>query len=1033
MMADPRLPPAAKKLSLLHFKVLLEWHVWRVPLLLAVILIAASFYNYLLFHTLAELFTIVVAVVMFVVAAYSGKHTHDNFIMYLSTGYFWVAAMDLIHTLLYKGMAIYPVDVANNSTQFWIASRYAEALLLLSAPLLCNRWQNNGAKFTLFGAIAAFFYALIMSGYFPDAYIEGEGLTRFKIISEYIICVMLALALLNIYYHQEYLKTGVLPYLLLSIVLTIAAELAFTNYVSVYSEMNILGHLLRLFSFWLILHSIVRSSLHEPYEALDSSRALLQGLRDGIPDLIFYKDNEGVYVGCNQAFCDFVGKHEEADVIGRTDFDLFDRELAQFFRQNDREMLTSGEARQNDEWVSYPDGSRHLLDTLKTPFLDRAGRAIGLIGISRDITEKVRAQRMLEQERLQAQRYLDIAAVMLVALDNAGKITLMNKKGCHLLGYQEEEVIGRDWFELCMPDDTREKERLSYLQLMHGKGSAVDYDEAPVVTKDGRQRLIAFHQTLLSDSSSGITGMLFSGEDMTARKNTEGRLRKLSRAIEQAGEAMVITDSHGTIEYINPAFTRVTGYLPDDVIGKNPRLLKSGRQDDSFYQRMWTQLSHGEVWQGKLIDRKKDGSLYPAMLTISPMVDDTGAITHYIGIQQDLTEYERLQEQFHHSQKMEAVGTLIGGIAHDFNNTLAGITGNLYLAKKAAGSLPDVVARLSSVEAFAFRASKMIHQLLTFSRKGEVAMNPIAITPFLKEVIKLQQVAVPENIRLTYQLDEITQSMSGDINLLQQVLINIINNARDAVEGVANPAIVIELKQCSVDAQFLTRHPEVTAGELACITIRDNGHGMSAELAAHIFEPFFTTKGIGKGTGLGLAMVFGAVQSHGGVIEVDTEPEHGTAFHVYLPLEAGKSVDTAVADELIVEGKGEMILLADDESTLLATGRHVLESLGYRVLTATDGLQAVDLYMARQADIDLLILDVVMPNLGGVEAFQKIRRHRPDVKVLFATGYDKSKALTENGHVHPDMVISKPYSIARLSRMIRSLLDGDSARNSSVS
>ncbi len=878
-----------------QFAVLLNRGVWLPPVMLSAVLILASYYNYLLFHTLAELFSIIVGVLMFVVAAYAHKYARDNFIMYLATGYFWVASMDLIHTLIYKGMGIYPVTIANYSTQFWIANRYVEALLLLTAPLFFTRWTHHVSKFVVFGLIAVACYVLIMSGRFPDAYIEGEGLTRFKIISEYVICTILVLALVNMYRFRDRLKQGLFPFLMASIVFTILAEISFTNYIGVYSTANLIGHIFKLFSFWMILYSIVRVSLQDPYQSLGTSRALLKGLRDGIPDLIFYKDMQGVYLGCNQAFCELIGRESESDIIGKTDVDLFNKQQAQFFRDVDQQILQAGAARRNDEWVSYPDGSRRLLDTLKTPFMDSKGGVIGVIGISRDITDNWQA---------------------------------------------------------------------------------------------------------------------------------EGELRKLSQALEQAGEAVMITDRDGGIEYINPAFTRVTGYRADEVLGKSLRMLKSDRQSAAFYKGMWRMLARGDQWQGKLVNRKKDGSFYPALLTISPMFDEQGAISNYIGIQQDLSEYEQLEAQFHQSQKMEAVGTLVGGIAHDFNNTLAGITGNLYLAKKAADSLPDVVDRLNSIEELAFRAAGMIQQLLTFSRKGTVQMHPISMPSFLKEVIKLQEVSVPENISLTCQVGDVDLIVNGDINLLQQALINLINNARDAVESVGTPAITVTLDQCLVDEEFLERYPAISSRDVACIRISDNGEGMSPEIQKHIFEPFFTTKGVGKGTGLGLAMVYGAIQSHGGAIAVESEEGVGTIVRIYLPLLQAGSAEGVVDDTTgVLGGRGETILLVDDEATVLATGKDVLESLGYNVLTATDGLKAVEQYIAHRDEIDLLMLDVVMPHMGGQEALRKIREITPDVRALFVTGYDKDDALGEDGDASPEMVIKKPFSINKLSQAMRALLD----------
>ncbi|OIQ00459.1 MAG: hybrid sensor histidine kinase/response regulator [Zetaproteobacteria bacterium CG2_30_46_52] len=872
-----------------------DWKVWVTPIILTIILMVCLSYSYLLFHTLAELFSVIVGVLMFVVAVFSYKYAQDNFVTYLGIGYFWIAAMDLIHTLLYKGMAIAEVEVVQHATQFWIANRYFEAFLLLSAPIFCGRWLGNTSKFIVFGAIATVCYLLIISGIFPDAYIEGEGLTDFKIYSEYIICLILGLALYNLYRYQDKLKSAIFPFLAMSIVLTIFAELAFTSYISLYGPTNILGHIFKLFSFWLILYSIVRISLQAPYIALEKSTNLLKGLRDNIPDLIFYKDNEGIYFGCNQAFCDLIGKKNESEVIGRSDYDLFGSDMADLFRSKDHEMFESGFTTHSDEWVTNADGTKRLMDTVKTPFLNNNGLVIGLIGISRDITE---------------------------------------------------------------------------------------------------------------------------------RKAIELNLQKVSMAVEQAGEAVLMTGKTGHIEYVNNAFLNLTGYSSAEMLGQHISVLQTDKQKQSFYEELWATINRGETWQDRLINAKNDGSFYPALLTVSPMFDSNHTICNFIAIQQDLTAYEGLAEQFYQSQKMEAVGTLIGGIAHDFNNTLAGITGNLYLAKMSASNLPEVVSRLSDIEKLAFQAAAMIRQLLTFSRKGTLQMNPISITPFLKEVIKLQEVTVPENIKLTYDIDNIIPTLNGDINLLQQALINLINNARDALEHATAPKISIQLKQQQADSAFKNKYPQIKADDIACITISDNGQGIKPKDIEHIFEPFFTTKPEGKGTGLGLSMVFDAVRSHGGEIGVESHLGQGTTFTIYLPLGKKAVVSPLPSNEqTIIHGKGETILLADDDPAVLTALGSVLQSLGYRVLAAKDGVEAVNVYTAHQADIDLLILDVVMPNLGGVEALARIRALSPDVKVIFATGYDKSNDLSDKVHHKQEMFVRKPYAVSELSKMIRDKLD----------
>jgi len=348
-------------------------------------------------------------------------------------------------------------------------------------------------------------------------------------------------------------------------------------------------------------------------------------------------------------------------------------------------------------------------------------------------------------------------------------------------------------------------------------------------------------------------------------------LRKLSQAIEQAGESVVITDKNGVIEYVNPHFAALTGYSAEEAIGQTPRLLKSSNQDDAFYEEMWQTISKGEIWHGKIIDRKKDGSFYPAMLTISPVHTqggDAASHTHYVGIQSDLTELEDLEQQFHQAQKMEAIGTLVGGIAHDFNNMLAGITGNIYLAKKRIQGMPEVVQKLSNAEQISMRAAEMIQQLLTFARKSRVNIKPMPFIPFFKGMLKLLRSSVPENITIEQHLCADLLQIRGDGILLHQVMMNLLTNACDALEGIGTPRIIIRFEAFHADRDFVKKRTYFNTGSYAHMSVEDNGCGIAKEQLKHLFEPFFTTKEQGKGTGLGLAMVFGAVKTHHGFIEV---------------------------------------------------------------------------------------------------------------------------------------------------------------------
>jgi len=498
-------------------------------------------------------------------------------------------------------------------------------------------------------------------------------------------------------------------------------------------------------------------------------------------------------------------------------------------------------------------------------------------------------------------------------------------------------------------------------------------------------------------------------------------LHKLSQAIEQTAEVITITDQHGIIEYVNPAFSNITGYSAEEAIGKTPQLFR----DESYQpliEEMRNTIAQGKTWLGKVIEMKKDGSTYPAMLTISPIRDETGTITHHVSVHEDLSRIQQLEEQFYQAQKMEAVGTLVGGIAHDFNNMLAGITGNLYLARKAADGQVKITEKLSRIENLSLRAADMIKQLLTFANKDIVQKSSVPLTPFLKETLKLHQVSVPENVSLNLEIVDDMQ-VSGDITQLQQMLLNLITNARDAVVDVSEPRIDIKLEQYYADPAFQRKHETYKQMEYAHLSISDNGHGIPEKNLAHIYEPFYSTKEVGKGTGLGLSMVFGSLKSHDGFIEVDSSENCGTTFHIYLPLLKGARQNELTPHAETPPGHGETILLVDDETDVLETIGEVLHSLGYHLFKAEDGEAALTLFAEQSDKIDLILTDIVMPKAGGFELAARARKIKPQIPVIFATGYDKNLATGFETELKNCETLNKPYSIEQIAQTIRKMLD----------
>ncbi|NTV50627.1 MAG: PAS domain S-box protein [Geobacteraceae bacterium] len=545
------------------------------------------------------------------------------------------------------------------------------------------------------------------------------------------------------------------------------------------------------------------------------------------------------------------------------------------------------------------------------------------------------------------------------------------------------------------------------------EGVLLNEEQLELLVQFGELASLALENARLNDESQ---------RELAERIKAEEHLRKLSVAVEQNPASIMITDTNGIIEYINPHFTALTGYTLDEVIGKNPRFLKTGETSREEYKQLWDTILSGGEWRGEFHNRKKDGDLYWELAMIAPIRDNSYSITHFIAIKEDITERKQLEGQLRQAQKMDAIGQLAGGIAHDFNNILTAIVGYASIMQLKLPDDSPLKKHAEQIAATAERGASLTQGLLAFSRKQ--ASNPVAVelNEIISRVHQLLLRLISEDIHLEINLAPYELAIMADSGQMEQVLMNLATNARDALPH--GGSITITTEAVTLDSDFILARGFGIPGRYALLTFVDSGAGMSAEVVKHIFEPFYTTKELGKGTGLGLSIVYGIVKDHKGYTVCHSTVGLGTIFQIYLPLlDSAPAASTKKVGGVVDDGKGGgYILLAEDNETTRLFGREILEEFGYSVIEAVDGEDALEKFSEREGRISLAILDVIMPKMNGRAVFDAIRKIDPDMRVLFCSGYARDVVINQGGLDEEMNYLSKPFTPKELLMKIREVL-----------